>query len=50
MPKGLFFAVPDDLNTAFHEELKTRLGRPLRRGDVTNAGEDAIKAWMELKQ
>jgi len=46
MPKGLFFAVSDELNAAFHDELKKRLGRPLRRGDVTNAGEDAIKVWM----
>ena len=49
MPKGIFFAVSDELNTAFHEALKKRLGRPLRRGDVTNAGEEAIKAWLASK-
>lgn len=44
--KGLFLGISDELNQEFHAELKRRLGRELRRGDVTNAGEEAIKAWI----
>jgi hypothetical protein len=46
MPSGIFFAIDDDLNNQFHVELKRRLGRELRRGDITQAGEDAIKLWL----
>jgi hypothetical protein len=44
--KGLFLPISDDLNEAFHAEIEKRLGRPLRRGDIQNAGEDAIKLWL----
>lgn len=47
--KGLFLGISDELNQEFHDELKRRLGRELRRGDITSAGEDAIKMWMKAK-
>lgn len=45
-PRGLFIALPDDLNYDFHEEIERRLGRPIQRGDVTKAGIEAIKLWL----
>lgn len=44
--KGLFLQISDELNAAFHAEVERRFGRALRKGDITNAGEEAIKAWM----
>jgi hypothetical protein len=45
-PTGLFFAVNEDLRQAFYAEIERRNARPMRRGDVLHAGEEAIKAWL----
>lgn len=45
--KGLFFPISDNLNDAFHAEIEKRLGRPLRRGDIQRAGEEAISLWLK---
>jgi len=46
MPRGVFFGIDDELNRQFHEEVARRLGRPLRRGDILQAGEEAILIWL----
>jgi hypothetical protein len=45
-PTGLFFAVNEEVRQQFYAEIQKRNGRNLRRGDVLNAGEEAIKAWL----
>jgi hypothetical protein len=45
-PTGLFLAVDEDLRQKFYAEIERRNGRPMRRGDVLRAGEEAIKNWI----
>jgi hypothetical protein len=44
--KGIFFSISDELNRDFHRVLEKRLGRKIKRGDLTKAGSDALKLWM----
>lgn len=46
-PKGIFLPISDKLNSEFHAEIERRLGRPLRRGDIQRAGEEAISLWLK---
>lgn len=48
--KGIFLPISDELNAAFHAEIERRKGRTLRRGDLRDAGEEAIRLWMENPQ
>ena len=45
--KGIFLPISDELNAAFHAEIERRKGRKLLRGDLRDAGEAAIRLWME---
>lgn len=45
--KGIFFSISDEENAAFHEALTNKLGRKLRRGDLTAAGAEALRLWIE---
>ena len=47
MSKGIFLPISDELNVAFHTEIKRRKGRKLLRGDLRDAGEEALKLWMK---
>jgi hypothetical protein len=44
--KGIFLPISDELNAAFHAEIERRNGRKLLRGDLRDAGEEAIQLWM----
>jgi hypothetical protein len=44
---GIFFCISDEENALFHTALEKRLGRKIKRGDLTTAGSEAIKLWME---
>lgn len=44
--KGIFLPISDELNAAFHAEIERRNGRKLLRGDLRDAGEEAIRLWM----
>jgi len=44
--KGIFFSISDELNEEFHLILEKRMGRKIKRGDLTKAGADALKMWM----
>jgi hypothetical protein len=44
--KGLFLPISDELNAAFHAEIERRKGRKLLRGDLRDAGEEAIRIWI----
>jgi hypothetical protein len=48
-PKGIFLPISDELNAAFHAEIEKRKGRKLLRGDLRDAGEEAIKSWVANK-
>jgi hypothetical protein len=45
-PKGIFLPISDELNAAFHTEIERRKGRKLLRGDLRDAGEEAIRQWL----
>lgn len=45
--KGVFFAISDEENAAFHLALERRLKRKIKRGDLTKAGSEALQLWME---
>jgi hypothetical protein len=44
---GIFFCISDEQNVAFHVALERRLGRKVKRGDLTKAGSEALRLWME---
>ncbi len=44
--KGIFLPISDELNAAFHAEIERRKGRKLLRGDLRDAGEEAIRMWI----
>ena len=45
--KGIFFSISDEDNALFHAALERRLKRKIKRGDLTKAGSEALKLWME---
>jgi len=45
--KGIFFSISDEENALFHAVLERRLGRKIKRGDLTAAGSEALKLWGE---
>ena len=45
--KGIFFSISDEENAIFHAALEKCLGRKIKRGDLTAAGSEALKLWME---
>lgn len=45
--KGIFFSISDEENAIFHAALERRLGRKIKRGDLTVAGLEALHLWIE---
>jgi hypothetical protein len=45
--KGIFFSISDEENAAFHAALQRHLKRKIKRGDLTAAGAEALRLWIE---
>lgn len=46
LQKGIFFSISDELNAKFHAEIERRLGRKIKRGDLTAIGNEMIENWI----
>jgi hypothetical protein len=46
---GLFLQLSPETIKEFRTEIERRKGRAIRRGDMRDAGEEAILAWIASK-
>jgi len=44
--KGIFFSITDEDNVSFHAALERHLRRKIKRGDITEAGAEALRLWI----